>query len=405
MVGRTAISDLCTRSPIRRSAGTAWGGPDGGTTAIGPRVVSDSPDDQTKAAAPPWWRDPAIWRRMIMTYAVAISAGFAAARLGLPLPWMLGPFFACGTLSALGVRLRVLPMGRELAQVTIGLSIGLRFTAATLVATLSLAPAMVAATVYVMAYTMVAAFLFRPLAGVNRPTAFFATAAGGVADMAVIAQERGGDAPAVAIVHALRVSMTVAIVPILVVTFGAPGLAPDRLSASGDSAVWLALALGVAFLFARLLGQTPLPNPWLVGPMFLGLFLGTTGLLSAAFPPAAILLAQALLGTWLGSQFRQELLLALPRVALFGIAATLFMICAAFGGAVVLAATTSLSVATSFLALAPAAVTEMVITAKTMHLDPEIITGFHIMRIFIVCATALLVYRLYDRIGAIFGRD
>ena len=137
--------------------------------------------------------------------------------------------------------------------------------------------------------------------------------------------------------------------------------------------------------------------------MLLGIVLGSTGLLLTAVPPVAIVGAQVLLGTWLGSQFRKELLLTLPRVALAGIAASLFMICAAFAGAVLLSATTSLSLATAFLALAPAAVTEMVITAKTMHLDPEVITGFHVMRIFIVCSSSLLVFRLYRYIGRLLA--
>jgi membrane AbrB-like protein len=229
-------------------------------------------------------------------------------------------------------------------------------------------------------------------------------AAGGVADMALIARERGGDAAAVGIVHALRVLMTVAIVPILVVSFGEPGTVPDHLVGTGPSVLWLVPAFATAVILAKLLKKTKLPNPWLVAPMLLGIILGATGLLSTAVPLVAIIAAQILLGSWLGSQFRRELLVTLPRVAMAGIAVSLFMICAAFLGALVLTASTSLSLATAFLALAPAAVTEMAITAKAMHLDPEVVTGFHVMRIFIVCATSLLVFSLYRRIASGLAR-
>ena len=97
-------------------------------------------------------------------------------------------------------------------------------------------------------------------------------AAGGVADMALIARERGGDAAAVGIVHALRVSMTVAIVPILVVSFGEPGTVPDHLVGTGPSVLWLVPAFATAVILAKLLKKTKLPNPWLVAPMLLGFY-------------------------------------------------------------------------------------------------------------------------------------
>lgn len=338
-----------------------------------------------------------------LTYAIALAGGWAASHAGFPLAWMLGPFFACGLVSGLGLTLRPVPFGREAAQITIGLGIGLRFTAATLVSTLFLLPAMLAATVYVIAYTMLAATLFRPLAGVNHSTAFFATAAGGVADMALIARDRGGDAAAVGISHALRVSMTVAIVPLLVVAFGQPGDAPTQVPQAGASLAWLVPVFALGAGLAWLLKKTTLPNPWLVAPMLLGIALGASGLLTVAVPGFAILVAQVLLGTWLGSQFRRELLMSLPRVAAAGLAISLFMIAAAFLGAIALSQATSLSLATAFLALAPAAVTEMAITAKAMNLDPEVITGFHVVRIFVVCSTALVAYRVYRGIGRLFG--
>ena len=357
-----------------------------------------------EARSPRPWRDLGWWGQVALTYAVALAGGALAARAGVPLAWMLGPFFACGLVSLAGGRMRPLPHGREAAQLTIGLGIGLRFTEATLIATLALIPAMLGATVYVIAYTLLAAFLFAPLARVSGPTAFFATAAGGVADMAVIARQKGGDAPAVGIVHALRVSTTVATVPLLVIAFGQPGTAIDVPPPQGAALLWLLPVFAGAVLVARLLRRTSLPNPWLVGAMALGLVLGASGLLRTGVPWPLIVAAQLFLGTWLGSQFRRELLLTLPRVALAGIAISLFMIAAAFLGAVVLSGLTGLPVSTAFLALAPAAVTEMVITAKTMHLDPEVITGFHVMRIFLVLATVTQVYRLYALIASRLGR-
>lgn len=350
------------------------------------------------AVVAPWWRDPRWWLRALATYAVAAAAGAVASRLSVPLPWMLGPFFVCGALSASGLRLAFLPMSREFGQLSVGLAVGLRFTPATLATTLTLLPAMVGATLWVICFTFAAALIFRPLAGVDRVTAFFATAAGGVADMAILARQKGGEQAAVAIVHALRVSSTVAVVPVLVVGFGTAGHASDAAAGIGWSPLPLVLCLVLAWAAARLLKYTPFPNPWLVGPMFLGLALGASGLVSLAVPSWLIVIAQIFLGTWLGCRFRREVLSALPRVAAAGLAVSLFMIAMAGVGALALTAVTELPVTTAFLALAPAAVTEMVLTAKVMHLDAEIVSAFHIMRIAIVCSTVLVVFRLYCRV-------
>ena len=343
------------------------------------------------------YRQPRWWLRLAITYAIAGAAGFAASTAGMPLPFMLGPFFALATLSVLGFSFALVPMGRELGQVAIGVAVGMRFTPSVLAAMIGLLPAMVAGTIYVIAFTMLAAFLFRPLARVDDVTAFFATAAGGVADMATVAKEYGGAPGSVAVVHAMRVSGVVAIVPFLVVLFGQPGTAPDAIAVGSD---WLLVivSLALGYLMARLLKPTPLPNPWLVGPIFMGIIIGVLGLYSVKIPPALIIIAQIMLGTWLGCQFRRELLAALPRVTFAAFVIAIFMIGCAALGAFVLSLTTSLPYPTSFLSLAPAAVTEMVITAQVMHLEAEVVTAFHVMRIAAVSSTVLLVFKLYMKL-------
>ena len=109
-----------------------------------------------------------------------------------------------------------------------------------------------------------------------------------------------------------------------------------------------------------------------------------------------------MLGTF--REARSAEVLVFKGVAAAGLVVSLFMIAAAAAGCFVLAAVTDLPVTTAFLSLAPAAVTEMVITAKGMHLDAETVTAFHIMRIAIVCSTVLLVFKFYNYVtGALYG--
>src|SRR5690606_29472356 len=124
---------------------------------------------------------------------------------------------------------------------------------------------------------------------------------------------------------AMRVSGVVALVPFLVVLLGEPGSAPDS-AAIGSHWLLVIVSLALGYLMARLLKPTPLPNPWLVGPIFMGIIIGVLGLYSVKIPSPLISISQILLGTWLGCQFKRDLLAALPRVTFAALVISLFMI-------------------------------------------------------------------------------
>lgn len=359
-----------------------------------------APRPQTDTAGKPVTKrfDRARLLRIALTLSIAALAGALASVIRMPLPWMLGPLFAVGAASLIGYRMEHVPMGREFGQVAIGLAVGMRFTPAVLATALSLLPHMAVATIFVIVVTSLGAVLHAVLAGIDKDTAFFATAAGGMADMAVVAQERGGDPVAVSVTHAIRVAVVVTTVPFLVFAFGSPGTAADPGYAASDNLLILALSLALAYGAALLMRHTPFPNPWLVGPIFLGTALGASGLLLVEVPWLLIVLAQIVIGIWLGCRFRREVIARLPRVALSGLAVSLCMVAAAAGGAALLAGSSGLPYTTSFLALAPAAVTEMVITAQAMNIDAQIVTAFHVMRIAVVSSTILLVFALFRKV-------
>lgn len=332
---------------------------------------------------------------LLPVYALGAGAGALAALIGTPLPWMLGPFFLFATLSAAGKSFPLLPYGREGAQISIGLAIGLRFTWASLVTLSTLLPEMIFATIYLICVTTLMAAVFQRLAGTDPVTAFFATAAGGVADMAIIAKKFGGVASSVAVVHAMRVSMVVAVTPFIVMASTGQSAAGQPVILSGNLLPVIG-ALAVATAAAFLLRRTPLPNPWLVGPILAGMALGISGLTEIVVPGWLIIVAQVLLGVWLGCQFRRNLLTALPRVTAAAFAVASLLILAALLGAFVMSRFSDLPFVTAFLAFAPAAITEMGLVAKVMGLDAETVAAFHVMRILIVSSSILLIFRIYN---------
>lgn len=333
-----------------------------------------------------------------LALALGLVGGAIAWQLRVPLAWMIGPMVATAAASLAGWRLQQIPMGRELGQAVVGVAIGLRMTPAVLTSVAALTPAIAVATVGVITTTTAAAFLLRPLGRVDPRTAFFATAAAGMADMALVARRYGGDPDAVATVHAIRVAGIVLVVPILVVAFGTGGTIEDVVPA-GAHPLALFPVLGLAVLCAYALRPLGFPNPWLVGPM-----LGTAGFAAidpfkAAVPWIALVLAQLAIGIALGTRFKRESLARLPRVVMAAVVIAGVLILASAAGGAALSAATGLPFTVAFLSLAPAGITEMVLTAKIMRLDATVVTAFQIVRIALIASTVMPMFTLYGWIA------
>jgi uncharacterized protein len=336
--------------------------------------------------------------QMALALVIGGAAGYVASRLRVPLAWILGPLFACSIASLVGLRPRPVPYGRQVAHTVVGLAIGLRMTPAVLAATAGLLPAMVAGTLYVIAVTIGAAFVLRWLAQVDRRTAFFGSVAAGMAEMAILASERGGDPQAVSIVHAIRVTCIVIVVPLLVFAFGVEEGFQDFTVQVESGIPELAILIAVGLLAAYLATPFRIPGPWFLAPTLVGAVTAAVWM-PLQIPWFLLVVAQIFLGVALGCRFEPALLRRLPRVIAAGLVIAALLILASVAGAAVLSATTRLSFATSFLAIAPAGVTEMVLTARIMHLDAATVTAFQVMRILLINTSILIVYGLFERLS------
>lgn len=327
-------------------------------------------------------------------------AGAALAKLAsLPLPYLLGPLLATAVAALAGAPVLALPYGRELGQVAVGLAIGLRFIPEVLAATLSLLPLMALATALTILSTTVAAVMMERLGGTDRRTSFFATAAAGLAEMAVTARAKGADADTVAVVHLVRVTAIVTTVPFLVTAFGADGGIVSPTIPLGREFLPLAFLLAASTAAAFLARPLKMPNSWLLVPAALGAIVAGTGFGPFEVPSPLLTVAQVVIGIWLGCRFRREALSRLPRVTAAAGATTLFLVAFASGLALMVSAVSGLPFATSLLAVAPAGVTEMVLTATAMHLDAASVTAFQIMRIAVVMTTILFALRAFESIA------
>ncbi|RUM96998.1 AbrB family transcriptional regulator [Pseudaminobacter arsenicus] len=337
--------------------------------------------------------------RIFLALVVGLAGAGAAKLAGAPLPYLLGPLAACAVAAVCGAPVASVPYGRELGQVAVGLAIGLRFVPAVMVATLKLMPMMVLATLATIVATTTAAIMMHKLARIDRRTAFFATAAAGLAEMAVVAHQKGGDSDIVAVVHLVRVIAIVTTVPFLVTIFGAEGAVYTVPVRFEGEALVLAALFAVSGAAAYLVRRLRFPNSWLLVPTALGALVAGFGFGPFAVPHAVLTVAQVVIGVWLGCRFRREMVRRLPRVTVAAFVTTAFLIAAASLFALALSAMTGLSFVTSLLAVAPAGITEMVLTATAMHLDAATVTAFQIMRIAVVMTTILFTFRAFETLS------
>jgi membrane AbrB-like protein len=166
--------------------------------------------------------------------------------------------------------------------------------------------------------------------------------------------------------------------------------------AFASETVPLIALLAAGAVLAYLVAPLRIPNSWLLTPVILGALVAALGYGPFAVPPLLLTLAQIVIGTWIGSRFRREIFGRLPRVTLSAVIVAAFLVATAMPAALALSAMTGLSFTTAVLAVAPAGITEMVITATAMHLDAATVTAFQLMRIAVVVTTIQASFAAYE---------
>ena len=223
-------------------------------------------------------------RAVSATFLFALPAGMAAAWVGLPLPWMIGPLLAVALLRVRGHGLASPRGGRQAGQWVIGVALGLHFTPQVLAQLGARAGLIMAIAASALLLGVLCAELTRRLSGADPVTAFFASLPGGASEMAVLAERYGGAVDLIAAAHALRLVVVVVAVPCALGLAGAQGSefalrAPLEVEWSRLLALFAASLLGVGLLCAARIA-----NAWILGPLLVVGALCAAGLPLSALP-------------------------------------------------------------------------------------------------------------------------
>ncbi len=337
---------------------------------------------------------------VLLALALGGGGGTLFFLLDLPLPWMLGSMTACTVAALSGAKPSVPFRLRGMMIAVLGIMLGSAFTPAMLEqvpgwsASLSgLFAAMAATTFLAMAY-------LRRVAALDRVTAYFSAAPGGINEMVLAGGALGGDERTIAMVHALRILLIVFAIPVgfrlLTGTHGA-----SMSSAMGaladlkalDAALLAASGVG-GWLAGRLLR---FPAAGLTGPMAASALMHLAGL-TASHPPAElVVVAQVVTGAGLGSRFAGLVWRDVAGTARLALGSTAIMVVISAGAAALLSAVSGLPFAQLLLAFVPGGIAEMCLIALSLGQDVAFVSTHHVLRVVLVIFAAPVVFRLAAR--------
>lgn len=339
------------------------------------------------------------YAKLACLYLVATCGGFAFYKLGVPLPWMIGPLVVTAILVFFGVTTLSVPVKtRPFGQGVVAAQVGLAFSPAVFASLLERVPLLVGAAFATLFLGFIVAFVYSRLAGIRMSTALVATLPTSPVEASVVAEKYGFPMANIILSQTLRISFVVVLIPVTIYYIdGTPGAQASRFNSAFDPVGTVMLAL-LSFAGVLLFRKLRISNPYFLGP--LGVVSVTTAL-GADLPPYPSLIvwaAQVVLGTWLGSTFRRALFVSAGRMVTASLISTFSFILVSGLAAVGAAHILGMHWETLVLATAPGGVTEMALTAKFLGEDVALITAFHIVRIFIIVPSIPFMVRwLHDR--------
>ncbi|MGV6874981.1 AbrB family transcriptional regulator [Pseudochelatococcus sp. B33] len=319
-----------------------------------------------------------------LTYALGLASGYLFSSIHFPLPWMIGPLIAVGLAATLGWPARAPRVTRSMGQIVVAGSIGVSMTPAAAETVLAHLPEMIGAGLYAIVSALAAAALLLRLAKIDLVTACLACVPLGPMESARLAERYGVSAPTVALSQAARtVTLVMIIPPAIFYLNGVSGSDATLAQAERDSLGVGLLLLG-SFATGGVAARTGVPNGPFIGALVFSTLAAFLTLPISPMPPALLAVAQVLLGVSLGCMFNRQILRQAWTFVLYAFAANLGLLALCTLGAGVMALMTEMSWSSAVLAMAPGSLTEMALTAKFMHADVQLVTAFHILRIFLV---------------------
>ncbi|MCG6884952.1 MAG: AbrB family transcriptional regulator [Silicimonas sp.] len=318
--------------------------------------------------------------------------------LELPLPWLLGPIFACLAAALAGVPMRGIKILNEAMRTILGVAVGATFTTTLLASMVGMWPTLLLIPLMTACIGLVGLVYFRRLWGFDFATSYYSAMPGGLQDMLVFGEEAGGNVRTLSLIHATRVMVIVVVLPFLLVWVWDADLGnPPGAPAASLGLEQLALMVFCGLAGWRLAKRIGMFGATILGPLLFAAVLALTGVLQHRPPAEAIWAAQFFIGMGVGCKYAGVTMAEVRRdvTAGLGFCVLLLILTIIFAEAIHLA---DLAPAReTILAFAPGGQAELTVLALIVGADMAFVVAHHVLRIFVVILGAPLFARLFEK--------
>ena len=187
------------------------------------------------------------WPLLLKTLVIGTCGGYLFSLIQSPLPWMMGSLFACTVAALAGVRLYMPNDVRRVWMVVLGVMLGAAFAPDVLDRLATWGGVFAGMMAFTVLGAAAGAWFFHRVGRLDRRTAFFCAAPGGLGEMSLLGPALGADERAILLSHSTRILMVMFIVPpaYRLLADYVPPADPRRLPAGGPERPRLGRADGV----------------------------------------------------------------------------------------------------------------------------------------------------------------
>lgn len=332
------------------------------------------------------------YSRWALALAIGAGAGYLCARLGTPIPWMLGPLFALAVVRVAGVDVEAPPPCRYLGQWVIGTALGLYFTPHVLGEVAGLWWLLVAGALFAIALGYISGLALARMAGFDRTTGIFASVPGGASEMSILGERFGGRMDRIAAAQSMRILIVVGLVPAAITALGVHGSDVYVQGAKAFDAAGFALLMALTLAGGIACHRLRVPNGFVIGALAMSIPLTGMSIDLSLMPTEVSNAGQCLLGCALGSRFQDDFLRGAHRfVTAVVVTVVLSIVLSGLFGAG-MAWLAGQSPATLVLGTAPGGMAEMCVTAKVLQLGVPLVTAFHVTRLVVLLLATPLIF-------------
>ncbi|MXQ10698.1 AbrB family transcriptional regulator [Microvirga makkahensis] len=298
---------------------------------------------------------------------------------------------ACTVAAVLRVPIGAPAIIRPPMTMVIGVMLGTGFTSQTIGNIATWGPTVIGLAGFVIVSGAVCVTYFRRVAGFDVPTAFFAGMPGGLVEMVILGETKGGDAGKIALVHSARVLLVVLTLPFLMqlisgVALGArPQLGLSVLDAPWTSHAWLASSVVAGAIIGKILR---LPARLLLGPMLVSAAVHMLGWTHFVPSYEIVNVAQVVLGTTIGCRFAGTSPREIIRILVISIGSTFILLTITFLFASGISYVSTYDFVPLTLAYSPGGLAEMSLVALSLGIDVAFVATHHIIRVVLVMVGA-----------------